>query len=132
MPNYDDIIHTKAPIPLRHGRMPVEDRAAQFAPFAALTGYEAAVEEAGRQTERKVELDENEKALEEGPLDEEDGSSDEELPEDELDADEDADANDEPAADEDANADDEPEDADLNEEELEDLEDALDMEIEPI
>ena len=77
-------------------------------------------------------MDENEKALEEGPLDEEDGSSDEELPEDELDADEDADANDEPAADEDANADDEPEDADLNEEELEDLEDALDMEIEPI
>ena len=63
MPNYDDIIHTKAPIPLRHGRMPVEDRAAQFAPFAALTGYEAAVAEAGRQTERKVELDENEKAL---------------------------------------------------------------------
>lgn len=63
MPNYDDIIHTKAPIPLRHGRMPVEDRAAQFAPFAALTGYEAAVEEAGRQTRGKVELDENEKAL---------------------------------------------------------------------
>ncbi|MBQ4566036.1 MAG: hypothetical protein IJA48_06785 [Oscillospiraceae bacterium] len=63
MPNYDDIIHTKAPIPLRHGRMPVEDRAAQFAPFAALTGYEAAVEEAGRQTRSKVELDENEKAL---------------------------------------------------------------------
>ena len=63
MPNYDDIIHIKAPIPLRHPRMPVEDRAAQFAPFAALTGYEAAVAEAGRETERAVELDENEIAL---------------------------------------------------------------------
>ena len=62
MPNYDDIIHTKAPIPLRRGRMPLEDRAAQFAPFAALTGYEAAVEEAGRLTASPVELDENEKA----------------------------------------------------------------------
>lgn len=63
MASYDDIIHTKAPIPLRHGRMPVEDRAAQFAPFAALTGYEAAVAEAGRETEQAVELDENEIAL---------------------------------------------------------------------
>ncbi len=63
MPNYDDIIHTKAPIPLRHGRMPIADRAAQFAPFSALTGYEAAVEEAGRRTDRRVELDENEQAL---------------------------------------------------------------------
>ena len=63
MTSYDDIIHIKAPIPLRHARMPVEDRAAQFAPFAALTGYEAAVAEAGRRTERAIELDENEMAL---------------------------------------------------------------------
>lgn len=63
MGSYDDIMHIQAPIPLRHGRMPIEDRAAQFAPFAALTGYEAVVEEAGRQTDRRVELDENEKVL---------------------------------------------------------------------
>ncbi|MEI3102313.1 MAG: hypothetical protein V8T45_11485 [Oscillospiraceae bacterium] len=37
--------------------MPVGDRAAQFAPFAALTGYEDAVEEAARLTESKIELD---------------------------------------------------------------------------
>ena len=38
------------------------DRAAQFSPFAALTGYEAAVEETARLTDRRIELDEGEKA----------------------------------------------------------------------
>lgn len=42
-------------------RMPAYDRAAQFSPFAALTGYEAAVAETGRLTDKKVELDEGEK-----------------------------------------------------------------------
>ncbi|MBR3808142.1 MAG: hypothetical protein IKJ15_07210, partial [Lachnospiraceae bacterium] len=37
------------------------DRAAQFSPFAALTGFEAAIEETGRITEERVELDEDEK-----------------------------------------------------------------------
>ena len=38
--------------------MPVEDRAAQFAPFAALTGHQAAIEEAARVTDMRMELDE--------------------------------------------------------------------------
>ena len=42
--------------------MSLHDRAAQFSPFAALTGYDAAVEEAARLTEQKLELSEEEKA----------------------------------------------------------------------
>lgn len=41
--------------------MPIADRAAQFSPFAALAGYEEAVEETARQTEKRRELDEDEK-----------------------------------------------------------------------
>ena len=44
-------------------RMPVPDRAAQFAPFAALTGHEAAIRETARRTEMQIELDESRKAL---------------------------------------------------------------------
>jgi len=42
---YDDIIHLEHPTSKRHPRMPRLDRAAQFAPFAALKGYEEVVEE---------------------------------------------------------------------------------------
>ena len=42
---YDDLIHLEHPTPTRHPRMPRLDRAAQFAPFAALKGYEEVVEE---------------------------------------------------------------------------------------
>ena len=38
--------------------MPMSDRAAQFSPFAALTGYDVAVKETGRLTDEKIELDE--------------------------------------------------------------------------
>ena len=41
MGKYDDIIHTPWPRPTKRARMSLEDRAAQFAPFAALTGYDA-------------------------------------------------------------------------------------------
>ena len=37
--NYEDIINLPHPVSKRHKPMPVEDRAAQFAPFAALTGH---------------------------------------------------------------------------------------------
>ena len=37
--------------------MPMSDRAAQFAPFAALTGYDAAIKETGRLTDERIELD---------------------------------------------------------------------------
>ncbi len=39
--------------------MPMSDRAAQFAPFAALTGYDDAVKETGRLTDDKIELEES-------------------------------------------------------------------------
>ena len=44
-----------------HPQMSMEDRAAQFSPFAALTGYEAAVKETARLTDDREELDEDEK-----------------------------------------------------------------------
>lgn len=48
--------------------MPVSDRAAQFIPFMALTGYEDAVEETARLTDRKIDLDETQKNLLDGLL----------------------------------------------------------------
>ena len=54
---YDDIIHLPHHVSRNHPQMPLRDRAAQFAPFAALTGYEAAVGETARLTARKRELD---------------------------------------------------------------------------
>lgn len=60
---YDDIIHLPHPVSSRRGRMSMIDRAAQFSPFAALTGYEDAIEETGRLTDRPVELDEDGKAM---------------------------------------------------------------------
>lgn len=59
---YEDIINLPHPTSSRHPRMPASGRAAQFSVFAALEGYEAAVEEAGRYTERKIELSEEEQA----------------------------------------------------------------------
>ena len=59
---YDDIINLLHPTSARHPRMPAADRAAQFSPFAALTGYEATIRETARLTERRVELDEDTKA----------------------------------------------------------------------
>lgn len=58
MSKYDDIIDTKYPFGLGHPRMSMHDRAAQFAPFAALTGYEEAIEETARQTDDLIMLDE--------------------------------------------------------------------------
>ena len=55
--NYDDIINTPRWNPKKHPRMPMESRNAQFAPFAALTGYEDAVKETARLTERRIEID---------------------------------------------------------------------------
>lgn len=59
---YDDIIHLPRPKSRRTG-MSMYDRAAQFSPFAALTGFETAIEETGRLTERRIELDEGGKQL---------------------------------------------------------------------
>lgn len=60
---YDDIIDLPHHVSGRYPRMQLIDRAAQFSPFAALTGYEQAIEEAVRQTERKITLSEEEIAV---------------------------------------------------------------------
>lgn len=58
MSRYDDIIHLTRPVSERRLPMPLADRAAQFSPFAALTGYDGIIAETGRLTERCVDLDE--------------------------------------------------------------------------
>ncbi len=58
---YDDIIDLPAPEPRTRPRMPREERAAQFSPFAALTGYEDVIEEAARLTAERIELSEDAK-----------------------------------------------------------------------
>ena len=47
---YDDIINLPHPVSQRHSQMSMHDRAAQFSPFAALTGHGAAIEETERET----------------------------------------------------------------------------------
>lgn len=56
---YDDIIHLPHHRSGKHTPMSLHDRAAQFASFKALTGYEEAIEETARLTEKKIVLDEN-------------------------------------------------------------------------
>ena len=58
MSRYDDIINITRWNPKSHPRMSEYDRAAQFAPFAALTGYDAMVSETARLTDTKADLDE--------------------------------------------------------------------------
>ena len=58
---YDDILHLPHPTSKRHPRMPIVDRAAQFSPFAALTGHKPPIEETARVTDRRIELDEDAK-----------------------------------------------------------------------
>ena len=60
---YDDIINLPHPTSERHPRMPMAARAAQFSPFAALTGYEDAVYETARLTSSRAELTEEEKSI---------------------------------------------------------------------
>lgn len=57
---YDDVIYRQHPTSKKHPRMSRMNRAAQFAPFAALTGYEESIEETARLTDRKIELNEYE------------------------------------------------------------------------
>ncbi len=59
---YDDILHLPHPDPVRHPRMTIAERAAQFSPFAALTGYGDVISETGRLTEARPELDDEQKA----------------------------------------------------------------------
>ena len=63
MSRYDDIIHLPHHVSSTRAHMPMADRAAQFMPFRALTGYEDAVRETARYTDAKIELTEDEKAV---------------------------------------------------------------------
>ena len=63
MSNYDDIINLPHYTSTKRKRMSIEARSAQFAPFAALTGYEDKVKETARLTERKIVLDEDQKEV---------------------------------------------------------------------
>lgn len=61
--NYQDIINLPHHISKKRQQMPILDRAAQFAPFAALTGYEENIKEATRLTDTRIEIDEERKLI---------------------------------------------------------------------
>ena len=54
---YNEIMGLPHHVSKNRPQMPMSDRAAQFAPFAALTGYDAAIKETGRLTDERIELD---------------------------------------------------------------------------
>jgi len=59
---YDDMIDLPHPASKKHPRMSIQDRAAIFSPFAALSGHGAAIAETARLTDQRMELDEDTKA----------------------------------------------------------------------
>lgn len=60
---YDDIINLEHHISKKHKQMSLESRSAQFAPFAALTGYDEAVKETARITDSKIFIDDGIKEI---------------------------------------------------------------------
>ncbi|WP_034465506.1 hypothetical protein [Butyrivibrio proteoclasticus] len=60
MGKYDDIINLNRPISKKHSPMPLENRAAQFMPFAALTGFEDAISATAELAREEAERTENE------------------------------------------------------------------------
>ena len=54
---YNEIMGLPHHVSKNRPQMPMSDRASQFAPFAALTGYDAAIKETGRLTDERIELD---------------------------------------------------------------------------
>ena len=60
MEGYEDIINLPHHVSPTRPQMSMQDRAAQFSPFAALTGYDSAVKETARLTEQRIKLDEYE------------------------------------------------------------------------
>ena len=60
---YDDIINLPHHVSKKHPRMSKEARAAQFAPFAALTGYDDVIKETARLTSERIEINEELKAI---------------------------------------------------------------------
>ena len=61
--NYDDIINLPHYVSKKRPQMSIESRSAQFAPFAALTGYDEQVKETARLTDKKIELEDGQKEI---------------------------------------------------------------------
>ena len=61
--NYDDIINLPHYVSKKSPQMSIEARSAQFAPFAALTGYDERVKETARLTDKKIELEDGQKEI---------------------------------------------------------------------
>lgn len=59
MGKYDDIIDLPHFVSKKYPQMSMRDRAAQFSPFAALTGYDAEIKETARLTDKRIEFDED-------------------------------------------------------------------------
>ena len=59
---YDDIINLPHHVSKKHPQMSLHDRAAQFSPFAALSGHSAALAETARLTDQQIELSDDDKA----------------------------------------------------------------------
>lgn len=60
---YNDIINLMYPFQLKHPRMTLNNRAAQFYAFAALSGHDAAISETARLTDKRIDLDEGRKDI---------------------------------------------------------------------
>ena len=65
---YDDIINLAHHISKKHPQMSLYARSAQFAPFAALTGYEEAVKETARETNERIDIEDELKSILDGKL----------------------------------------------------------------
>lgn len=63
MNKYDDIIKLPHQVSKRHPQMSIMARSAQFAPFAALSGYDEAVKETARLTDKRLEIDDGLKSI---------------------------------------------------------------------
>lgn len=60
---YSDMLHMPHHVSDKRNKMSIKDRAAQFSPFAALTGHDAAIRETARLTDKRIILDESEKNI---------------------------------------------------------------------
>ena len=60
---YNDIINLPHHVSEKHARMTIEERSAQFAPFSALTGYDDVIKETARETNSRIEINEEQKAI---------------------------------------------------------------------
>ena len=61
--NYDDIINLPHYVSKKRQQMSIEARSAQFAPFSALTGYDEAIKETARLTDKRIEIDDGLKII---------------------------------------------------------------------